>query len=806
MSYSVNAHASRLILATVLVIAATLPLQGQYKSYVPVLQATDAADLGIALVNPTLADATVTLTARSYSGAAIQKDDVANPVTLSLPALSQKALRAVEIFGNGIFGQTGWVELSASTPAVKGCFMIFDSGLSYIDGSEISSRPSRRLIYPKVFSSSSARVTIVNIAQDVVQGIISVYEDGGGLVGTTVLTLPALGGFTGTVNELVPSSAGFEGYLVVESQTRAGSEGPESLLGFETYRNRSDIALIRAFPEAARQRTAHSAQLVSGGGYSTTLTLLNDRGYSQTIRVTAQLEGNSQFYGPRSVGVERVIPPNGRVHEPVEQMFGLQGNSLTTGYIGYETRGDTPGVFGYLDYGTTDGVALAAVEGQGQAYSDIFFSELAEGSAYYTGVALLNLNTQPTTVTLEMFDRTGGRTGSTIFTLAAGERRSRLLSEFFHMAVDQIGGYIRITSTRPIFALEVLGSRTTSGFLANVSAQGVNLIPQVSGFIVKASAGADVISEDGAASILIPPNALTADTPIRVVRRQSAAVQGSSADQRPISFVETAPAGTRLQIPARLIFSLDAQLPPGMRVPLLAFNQQTGQYETTKFFAATDESGRIASAEVTYLAMYVVSLPQDLRLTVTSLDPPNGQAGTVVIITGDGFSVNAAENMVTFAGANNTTLPSRVLAANRTSLYVVVPDGAVTGPVIVQVGSKTSIGLTFTVGGLPVINPPPSNPPPSNPPPSNPPPSVNSCGVTVSGTHTLTANVTSSVGIAGVQFTLDGENSANVTMAPYSIPWYTTTASNGCHMITATATDAMGQEGSASISVSVVNP
>jgi len=81
------------------------------------------------------------------------------------------------------------------------------------------------------------------------------------------------------------------------------------------------------------------------------------------------------------------------------------------------------------------------------------------------------------------------------------------------------------------------------------------------------------------------------------------------------------------------------------------------------------------------------------------------------------------------------------------------------------------------------------------------------CGVTVSGTHTLMANVTSSVGIAGVQFTLDGANfGSNVTIAPYSMPWNTTTASNGCHVITATATDALGNKGSASISASVVNP
>src|SRR5437773_10765756 len=106
--------------------------------------------------------------------------------------------------------------------------------------------------------------------------------------------LPALGGFNGTLNELVPSSADFEGYLVVESQTGPGSEGLESLLGFETYRNRSDIALIRAFPEAARQRTANLAELVSGSGYSTTLTLVKDIGYSQSIRITVQLQSNRQ--------------------------------------------------------------------------------------------------------------------------------------------------------------------------------------------------------------------------------------------------------------------------------------------------------------------------------------------------------------------------------------------------------------------------------------------------------------------------------------------------------------------------------
>src|SRR5207249_3608792 len=151
--------------------------------------------------------------------------------------------------------------------------------------------------------------------------------------------------------------------------------------------------------------------------------------------------------------------------------------------------------------------------------------------------------------------------------------------------------------------------------------------------------------EDGAASILIPPNALTADTPIRVGRARIADIQRPPADQRPLAVVETVPVGTRFQIPVRLSFPLDVQVLPGTPIPLLALNLQTGQYETTKFFAVADESGQIASAEVTYLTMFVAALRDDRPLTVTSLEPSSGRAGTVVTIRGDGFSANAVENI-----------------------------------------------------------------------------------------------------------------------------------------------------------------
>src|SRR5262245_53703756 len=137
------------LFSVVLIVLAGSPLQAQVKLYVPAVTANDGADLGIALVNPELTPTTVTLTARNYSGGLIEASGLSNPVTLTLPASSQKALRASEIFGSPISGRTGWVELSAASSAVKGFYLVFDSALTYIDGAELSSAPAKRLVFPK---------------------------------------------------------------------------------------------------------------------------------------------------------------------------------------------------------------------------------------------------------------------------------------------------------------------------------------------------------------------------------------------------------------------------------------------------------------------------------------------------------------------------------------------------------------------------------------------------------------------------------------------------------------------------------
>ena len=77
---------------------------------------------------------------------------------------------------------------------------------------------------------------------------------------------------------------------------------------------------------------------------------------------------------------------------------------------------------------------------------------------------------------------------------------------------------------------------------------------------------------------------------------------------------------------------------------------------------------------------------------------------------------------------------------------------------------------------------------------------------TVSGIVPFTANASDNIGVAGVQFIIDGANlGAEDTTSPYSVSWNTATISNGMHTLTARARDGAGNTNTSSIGVTVSN-
>jgi hypothetical protein len=80
-------------------------------------------------------------------------------------------------------------------------------------------------------------------------------------------------------------------------------------------------------------------------------------------------------------------------------------------------------------------------------------------------------------------------------------------------------------------------------------------------------------------------------------------------------------------------------------------------------------------------------------------------------------------------------------------------------------------------------------------------------GATVIGSITIGATASDNVGVAGVQFTLDGVNlGAEQTAAPYALTWNSATVANGAHVIGAVARDAAGNSQiAATVTVTVNN-
>ena len=80
-------------------------------------------------------------------------------------------------------------------------------------------------------------------------------------------------------------------------------------------------------------------------------------------------------------------------------------------------------------------------------------------------------------------------------------------------------------------------------------------------------------------------------------------------------------------------------------------------------------------------------------------------------------------------------------------------------------------------------------------------------GATLTGSLMLSATASDNVGVAGVQFTLDGVNlGTERTSAPYDLPWNSLTVANGVHTISAIARDAAGNVQTAtSVTITVDN-
>ena len=92
--------------------------------------------------------------------------------------------------------------------------------------------------------------------------------------------------------------------------------------------------------------------------------------------------------------------------------------------------------------------------------------------------------------------------------------------------------------------------------------------------------------------------------------------------------------------------------------------------------------------------------------TISSISPMTGQVGEIVTIVGTGFSDILSENIVTFVGTSDETddVLAMVTDASNTELEVEVPEGALSGPIRVEVNGVSAESASFTVDDPELIN------------------------------------------------------------------------------------------------------
>src|SRR5206468_9992555 len=128
------------------------------------------------------------------------------------------------------------------------------------------------------------------------------------LAGSRGFALPAFSGFSGVISEFMSVPEAFEGYAVVEAGPGSGA-GPEGLVGFEVYRNSSDIAVLRAVPDTARLKTGYLVHFAAQGGYMSTLSIINASNEPQGLKIAAEgLAANGEARPP--VIAERTLAPH----------------------------------------------------------------------------------------------------------------------------------------------------------------------------------------------------------------------------------------------------------------------------------------------------------------------------------------------------------------------------------------------------------------------------------------------------------------------------------------------------------------
>ena len=411
--------------------------------------------MGIANLSPE--SATLTFTATDDDGNLTTGEDVTNPVTTLLDPAAQLPILDWELFGSGILGSlsSGWGMLESTTADTAGFYLVFDSGLNFMDGGNFSDTKLTDFAFTAIQTDGYNKINIINNNPESANITLDLVSAAGTVKNSQSRMISAYGSLTADLfNDL------FVGIAPVASDfVRVHSDmGVES---FQVMRQDSgDIAMLPGMDLTTGSTTLYSPQYATGAPWRTTLSIVNLDSEVGMLMFRLVGEDGTQIGATRAV----LIPANGKLYIDDPAFFLTSGPGVvTTGYVeivsdGVRLAGNT--VFGDINRETFYS-ALGLIS---KLQTSILFSHVASNDMYYHGIAIVNPNATDTVVTLELYNEEGTLLRRKNEFIGAKKRQARVLTQYFAMleGQSQTSGFVRLTSSKPIASFSLFGTKTFS--------------------------------------------------------------------------------------------------------------------------------------------------------------------------------------------------------------------------------------------------------------------------------------------------------------------------------------------------------
>lgn len=421
--------------------------------YFPSVSNTASHFTGFAITNTSSNRATLVLSAYRSSGQAVPGGaGVSGYKILEMPAHSQIANLAYELFGSGLQLDGGWVRLASPHAGVLGFSLNFDDRLGSLDGTTAPASAPVNLILPEL---KSVEIALVNPSetQTVTANLIP-FDDQGRQQNPLSVQIPANGRYAGRSETLFPSSltdAG--GYLKVSAS--GGIVAEESIDS-----SGDEVSTLGGIDVSGGGLQLYSPQFAAGGNtWRSTLTLINLE--NSPTSLTLSFISNDGLELGKSTTID--VGANARLVISDPSVFGLPAvpDNLLEGYV--RIASSATRVAGVVTFGDpADTRFRTSLPCVAQGGTDLVFSQVAVDDTWFTGLAAVNANSVPADVTISVF-RTDGSPAATGYSrIEPNSRFSKLLTQLVPNLPLLGKGYFTVHSSQPLFSFAVFGTQSLS--------------------------------------------------------------------------------------------------------------------------------------------------------------------------------------------------------------------------------------------------------------------------------------------------------------------------------------------------------